>query len=383
VDFELTKVQKDIQRAARDFAKGEFDKELALRLEEEHEFPTDIWHKAGEEGFIGLDFPEEFGGSGYGYIEKALVIEEFCRRDSGLGTVVLIADFASPNIVHFGNEEQKKRYLEPVAEGRSICGGAFTEPNHGSDLAQLDTSAVPDGDDWILNGVKTFITSAGIADHYVVLCQTDHDARHKGQTMFVVDADSPGLEVADVGGKMGMRMVPTGELSFKDVRVPGSNLLGEVGRGFMQVMKFFDESRIGVAAQAVGIAQGAFDRALTYVKGREQFGKKIAQFQVTQHKLVDMALQIEMARLITHKAAWTVDRGKPDSKVTAMAKVQAAHTAIQVANEAIQLLGGYGYMTEFEVERFFRDARVTDIYEGTREIQKNVIAAALLGRLRR
>ena len=382
MDFKLSKVQKDIQKAARAFAKGEFDKERAFELEEKHEFPTDIWKKAAEEGFIGLDFPEEYGGSGYGNLEKALVIEEFCRRDSGIGTALLVTDFGAANIAKYGTAEQKQRYLPLVCDGKAISGGAITEPEHGSDITSLATVAERDGDDWIVNGVKTFITSAGIAHHYVAVCQTEPGAAHKGQTMFIIDADSPGIEVASVGQKMGIKMIPTGELSFKNVRVPGGNLLGEEGKGFRQILKFFDESRLVVAAQAVGIAQGAFDRALEYVKGRKQFGKRIAQFQVTQHKLADMATKIELARLITHKAAWTADQGKPDSKLTAMAKFYAARTAVEVADEAIQLLGGYGYITEFEVERFYRDAKITEIYEGTREIQKNVIAGALIGRMK-
>ncbi|MFH0946765.1 MAG: acyl-CoA dehydrogenase family protein [Planctomycetota bacterium] len=382
MDFMLNKVQKDIQKAARAFAKGEFDRERALEFEERHEFPTEIWKKAAGEGFIGLDFPEEYGGSGYGNLEKALVIEEFCRRDSGIGSALLVTDFGAANIAHYGTDEQKRRYLPLVCEGEAISGGAITEPEHGSDITSMATVAKRNGDDWIVDGVKTFITSAGIAHHYVTLCQTDPDAGRKGQTMFVIDADSPGIEVASVGNKMGIKMIPTGELSFKSVRVPGGNLLGEEGKGFSQIVKFFDESRLVVAAQAVGIAQGAFERALDYVKGRKQFGKRIAQFQITQHKLADMATKIELARLITHKAAWTADQGKPDSKLTSMAKVYASRTAVEVADEAIQLLGGYGYITEFEVERFYRDARITEIYEGTNEIQKNNIAGALIGRLR-
>ncbi len=380
MDFELTKAQKDIQKAAREFAKGEFDKELALELEEKHEYPTRIWQRACEEGFIGLHYPEKYGGSGYGALENALVVEEFCRRDSGIGAAMLTAHFASENILHFGSEEQKQRYLVPTAEGKWISGGAFTEPDHGSDITTMNTTAVQDGAQWVINGVKTFITNAGIAHYYVVLCQTDPGAGHKGQSMIVVDAGAPGIEVASVGHKMGIRMIPTGELAFKNVRVPAENLIGKEGRGFYQVLQFFDESRIEIAAQGLGTAQGAFDRALSYVKGRRQFGQRIADFQVTQHKLADMATKIELARLITYKAAWSFDRGRVEPKISSMAKYYATRSAVEVANEAIQLLGGYGYVTEFEVERFFRDARITEIYEGTTEIQKNTIASALIGK---
>ncbi|MGB5673550.1 MAG: acyl-CoA dehydrogenase family protein, partial [Gemmatimonadota bacterium] len=362
--------------------KGEFDRELALELEEKHEFPTEIWKKAADEGFMGLHYPEEYGGSGYGVMENTLVVEEFCRRDSGIGAALMTADFASENVLRYGTHEQKERYLPPIAEGAAISAGAITEPEHGSDITSMATTAVRDADEWVINGVKTFITNAGIADYYVVVCQTDPEAGHKGQSMILVDKDAEGLTTASVGQKMGLRMIPTGEVSLKDVRVPAENLLGQEGKGFYQILGFFDESRIETAAQAIGTAQGAFDRALEYVKGRVQFGKKIAQFQVTQHKLADMATKIELARLITYKAAWTADQGKPDTKLTAMAKYYAGHAAKEVTDEAVQLLGGYGYMTEFEVERFYRDVRITEIYEGSREIQKNIIASAVIGRLK-
>ena len=382
MDFDLTKQQKQIQKAAREFAKGEFSKDLVEELEAKHEFPVEIAAKAGELGFIGIHFPEEYGGQAYGTLENALIVEEFCRRDSTLGSALLLCDFASETVLHFGTDEQKQRYLTPIAEGREFFGGAITEPDHGSDIRQMATTAVRDGDEWVLNGVKTFISNAGIAHNYMVLCQTDLEAGHKGQTMFVVPADAKGLETADIGAKMGIKLSPTGELTFKDVRVPASALLGKEGRGFYQVLQFFDESRMEVAAQALGIAQGAFDRALAYTKKREQFGQKIAAMQVNSHKLADMAIKLELARLVTYKACWNFDQGRLEPMVSSMAKVYAARTAVEVADEAIQLLGGWGYMTDFEVERFYRDAKITEIYEGTREIQKNTIASVLLGKLK-
>ncbi len=382
MDFELTKAQKDIQNAAREFAKGEFKKELVLELEEKHEFPFDIWRKACDLGFIGIHFPDRYGGQGYGVIENVLVVEEFCRQDSSVGAALMLADFASENVLRFGSEEQKARYLPAVAEGKMISAGAITEPDHGSDIVSMNTTAVKDGETWVVNGVKTFITNGGIADFYVVICQTDPAAAHKGQSMIIVEKGAPGLETADVGRKMGIRLCPTAEVSFKNVRVPAGNLLGREGRGFYQILEFFDESRVETAAQALGTAQGAFDRALAYVKSREQFGQKIAAFQVTQHKVADMATKIELARLLTYKAAWNFDQGRIDPKLTSMAKFYAARVAVEVADEAIQMLGGYGYITEFEVERFYRDARITEIYEGTREIQKNTIASAIIGKLK-
>lgn len=384
MDFELNKSQKEIQKAAREFAKGEFDKELALELDKKHEFPRDIWKKAADLGFIGIHFPEKYSGQGLGITENILVAEELCSKDSTIGSCVVLSSFASECILRFGSEELKSKYLPMVAEGKVLSAGAFTEPDHGSDITFMNTSAVKDGNEWVINGTKTFITNGGIAGFFTVLCQTDPETKptHKGISMILVDAESKGVSTSDVGNKMGIRMMTTSEVVFKDVRVPLSNLIGKEGKGFYQVLEFFDESRILIAAQALGIAQGAFDRAISYVKQREQFGKKIAQFQVTQHKLADMATKIELARLMTYKAAWNYDQGRIDPKLTSMAKMYAARTAVEVADEAIQLLGGYGYMTEYEVERFYRDAKITEIYEGTKEIQKNTIASALLGKFK-
>ena len=385
MDFELSKSRKEIQKAVRDFVKGEFKKDVILELEEAHAFPEKIWKKAADLGFIGIHFPEEYSGQGLGVTENILVAEELCRGDSSVGACLILADFASEIILHFGSDEQKQTWLPRVAEGEVLSCGAFTEPDHGSDITRMDTTAVRDGDDWVINGTKIFITNGGpLAGFYSVLCQTDPDASpsHRGMSLILVEADRPGLSTASVGVKMGIRMMQTAEVSFKDVRVPAKNLIGKENKGFYQVLEFFDESRILIAAQGLGTAQGAYDRALAYVKAREQFGKKIGQFQATQHKLADMATKIEMARLLVYKAAWNFDQGRIDPMLTSMAKMVAGRTAVEVADEAIQLLGGYGYMLEYEVERFYRDAKICEIYEGTKEIQKNTIASALLGRLK-
>ncbi|MFC1532643.1 acyl-CoA dehydrogenase family protein [Thermodesulfobacteriota bacterium] len=383
MDFELNSEQKAIQSAAREFARGEFEKGVALELEKSHSFPESILKKACDLGFVGIHFPENCGGQGYGILENILLVEEFCRQDSGIGIALSLADFSTEIILRFGSEKQKTKYLLPVSKGEAISSGGFTEPDHGSDITFLNTSAVKDGDEYIINGVKTFITNGTISDFVLLLCQTDPEAvpTYRGQSIFIVERGTPGYTAADVGEKMGLKMSPTAELSFTDVRVPASNLVGEEGRGFYQTLEFFDESRIEIAAQALGIAQGAFDRAFEYTKERSQFGKKLAQFQVTQHKLADMATAIETARLLVYKAAWNYDQGNIDPKLTSMAKMYAGRVAVEVADEAIQLLGGYGYMLEYEVERYYRDARIMEIYEGTREIQKNTIASALLGKL--
>jgi len=384
MDFELTKSQKEIQKAAKEFAKGEFDKELALELDRTHEFPTKIWKKAADLGFIGVHYPEKYSGQDLGVLENIIIADVFCAQDSSIGSAIALASFASECVLRFGSDELKQKFLPAVAEGEMLSAGAFTEPDHGSDITSLDTTAVRDGDEWVINGTKTFITNGGKAGFYCTMCQTDDEAQpsYRGISLILVEAEREGITATDIGDKMGIHMMATAEMNFKDVRVPVSNIIGKEGRGFYQVLEFFDESRILVAAQALGTAQGAYDRALAYVKQREQFGRKIAQFQVTQHKLADMATKIELARLITYKAAWNYDQGRIDPKLTSMAKMYAARTAVEVADEAIQLLGGYGYMTEYEVERFYRDAKITEIYDGTKEIQKNTIASAVLGKIK-
>jgi alkylation response protein AidB-like acyl-CoA dehydrogenase len=295
-----------------------------------------------------------------------------------------LADFSTEVILRFGSEAQKEKYLPPITRGEAISAGAYTEPDHGSDITHLSTTAMQRGQEFVINGTKTFITNGTLADHFVVLCQTspEADPPYRGMGTILVEKGTPGFQATELGDKMGIRMTSTAELSFSDVHVPVENLIGQENRGFYQVMEFFDESRIEIAAQALGIAQGAFDRALAYAKERKQFGKRIADFQITQHKLADMHTKLETARLLTYKAAWNFDRGRIDPRLTAMAKMYAGRVSVEVADEAIQIFGGYGYITEYEVERFYRDTKIMEIYEGTREIQKNTIARSLIGKLK-
>jgi alkylation response protein AidB-like acyl-CoA dehydrogenase len=381
MDFELTEEQKAVQSAARDFMRGEVRKEDVLQWEQTHTFPTEIWKKAARLGFIGTHFPEEYGGQGCGLFENILIVEEFCRGDSSVGIALSLVDFSSELVLRFGTPEQKRKYLIPIAKGEFISGGGYTEPDHGSDITSLSTTAARQGDSFVINGTKTFITNGTLANFFIVLCQSDPSANppHRGQSTILVDRTDR-VEATEITPKMGIRITSTAELAFNDVRVPAGQLLGEENRGFYQVLEFFDESRIEIAAQGLGIAQGAFDRTLDYAKKRQQFGRRLADFQVTQHKLADMATKIETARLLTYKAAWSFDRKRMDPKLTSMAKMYAGRTAVEVADEAIQIHGGYGYITEYEVERFYRDAKILEIYEGTREIQKNTIASALIGR---
>ena len=383
MDFALTTDQKDIQEAVRRFAKGEFTRELALKHEEEHSFPVDLWRAACELGFIGLHFPEDVGGAGLGVLENCIVVEEFCRADSGLGTALALSDFASEVVMRHGSDEQKKKYLPAVASGKMISAGAFTEPNHGSDITRMDTRAVKKGDSWVINGSKMFITNGENADFYIVLCQVDADVKpsYRGMSLILVEKGAEGFSAEDVGVKMGIRMTSTAQLSFDDVTVPLENLVGEEGKGFYHVLEFFDESRVEIAATALGVAQGALDRALAYGVEREQFGTRLVDMPVIQHKIADMATEIEAARLLTYKAAWNYDQGRIDPGLTSMAKYVAARAACMVSDEAIQIMGGYGYTLEYEVERFYRDAKIAEIYEGTKEIQKNTIASQIIRKL--
>ncbi len=384
MNFELTQEQKDIKKAAWEFASNEFTKERAEEYDKKEEFPFELWKKACELGFIGVHFPEEYGGAGMGILENALIVEEFCRADSTIGSAIILADFSSEVVMRFGSEEQKGEVLPKVAKGEAITAGCYTEPEAGSDLTAIKTRAERDGDEWVINGTKTFITNGTIADYFVVLAVTNPEAqpRYRGFTTFLVKKDTPGVSVNKIGGKMGIRASPTAEVAFKDVRVDDSAVIGELNRGFYQVLEFFDESRVEIAAQALGIAQGAFDRVVNYAKQRKQFGQPIAAFQAIQHRIAVMKTELEAARLLVYKAAWNYDQGRIDPGLTSMAKYYAGRVAVKICDEAIQLHGGYGYIAEYEVERFYRDAKITEIYEGTKEIQLNTIAKDVLGKFR-
>jgi len=384
MDFEFTKEQMDIQKAARNFAEAEFEKDHVLELDRSHKFPWEIWKKAASLGFVGVDFPIEYGGQGYGLVENALIREQFCRCGAGVASSVLGSYMGSKIILRKGSEEQRKKYLPPLFRGEAISSAAFTEPDRGSDLISgpLCTSAVKEGGHFIINGTKTFISFASIARFTVALCQTDPKSSppYHGHSTIIVEMDRPGIEITEME-KMGWRTNPCCELAFVNVRVPEENLVGEEGKGFYQAIDLLDETRINIGASAVGMAQGAFERGLQYAKMREAFGRKIGAFQAISHRLAEMATYIEVARLLVYKAAWEFDIGKPDPKRSSMAKWFPTHVAVKVADEAIEIMGGYGYMAENEVERFYRDARGAEIYEGTREIHKNTIARYLLGKL--
>lgn len=378
MNFELTDEQKAFQNLAYKFAVKEFEP-LAKECDREEKYPRELWQKACEAGLVGVAIPEEYGGPGGGWMETALITEQLSRIDMGLGLAVMAATFGSENILNYGTEEQKKKYLSMLPSGQAIFAGAYTEPNAGSDVAGTTTRAVKDGSDYVINGSKMFITNGTICDYMVALCVTNPDAPKKTgrHSLIVVDANSPGITRTKIKGKMGIRASDTAEISFDDVRVPQENLVGKEGNGFHQLMHFFDMTRIMVASQGLGLAQGALDLALKYVQERKTFGVPLAANQAIQFQLAEMAMRIELARNIIYKAAWKADNGQLDPSLNAMAKFYAGETAVWVADKALQMHGGYGYIDEYDIQRFYRDAKILEIYEGAKEIEKITIAKRL------
>jgi alkylation response protein AidB-like acyl-CoA dehydrogenase len=367
--------------AAREFALKEFDSQLAMELEKNHAFPKQLYEKAASLGFVAPYVDEAYGGDGLSILENALIVEEFCRADSSIGLAIDLAALPCKFLLRYGNHDQKKRYLSRITSGEFGAAIALTEPDHGSDITRMDTTAIKENGSYRLSGTKTFITNGTIANFYAVLCQTDPEASpsYRGLSILIVDREMIGkhFQVNELGEKLGIRLTSSAELVFNDLKVPVENLLGEENRGFHQALGFFEESKIEIAAQAVGLAQGAFDLAHRYARERKQFGKPISSFQAMQHKFVEMYLKIENARNLVYKAAFMFDQGKRDHKASALAKYYAANIANEVAYDAMQVFGGYGYFQEYKIERYYRDARILSIYEGTAEIQQNIIGTAL------
>ncbi len=381
MDFELSKIQRDIKKAAREFAEGEFT-DIAREYDQKEEFPIDLWKKACELGFVGAFIEEEYGGAGLGYLESSLIMEEFWRVDPGCGCILLTA-FGTELIQAYGTREQKQQYLPSIPKGKAIMGTAVTEPNAGSDILSIETTALRNGEEYVINGSKIFITNGSIADYLAVFCVTDPHGKSKYQrhSIIVVETDRQGFEASKIKGKLGIRASDTAEIVFNDVRVPRKNVIGEKeGQGFSQIMELFNINRVIAAAQGVGVAQGALEKAINYVKRRTAFGQPIGKFQAIQFKLAEMATMVEAARALTYQAAWLIDAGKRDPKLIAMAKWYAGQTGVRVTDDALQLHGGYGYINEYDIERFYRDAKIVEIYEATKEIEKNTIARQLLGK---
>lgn len=379
MEFDLTEEQRMIQDTAYKFAVNEMAP-VARDYDREEKYGREIWKKACEAGLVGPVIPEEYGGPGMGFLEQALITEQLSRIDLGLCLCIISAIFGSEHILFFGTDDQKRKYLPPLVSGEAISAGAFTEPDAGTDVAGIRTRAVKNGGDYIINGTKMFITNGTVCNFMCVLCVTDPEAepRHARQSIILVEADRPGVNVTKIKGKLGIRASDTAEVVFDDVRVPQENLIGQEGRGFYQLMEFFDATRTMVAAQGVGLAQGALDKAVKYVQERKVFGRPLASNQAIQFQLAEMATKIELARTLTYKAAWLVDQGRTSPSLNAMAKYFAGEMAVWVCDKALQMHGGYGYIDEYDVQRFYRDAKILEIYEGAKEAEKMTIARRLL-----
>ncbi|USG65450.1 acyl-CoA dehydrogenase [Brevibacillus ruminantium] len=378
MNFQLNEEQEMLRKMIRDFAETQVAPTAAERDEEER-FDRAIFEEMAELGLTGIPWPEEYGGAGADYLSYVIAVEELSRVDASIGvTLSAHVSLASWPIFKFGTEEQKQKFLRPLAEGKKMGAYCLTEAGSGSDSAGMRTTAVRDGDHYVLNGSKIFITNAGEAEIYIVFAVTAPELKHKGITAFIVEKGMEGFTMGKKEKKLGIRSSPTLAVNFEDVRVPVENRLGEEGQGFKIAMMTLDGGRNGIAAQALGIAQGAFEHARDYAKERNQFGKPIAALQAIQFKLADMATKIEAARLLTYQAAWLEDQGLPYGKASAISKVFAGDIAMEVTTEAVQVFGGYGYTREYPVERFMRDAKITQIYEGTNEIQRVVISNYLL-----
>jgi butyryl-CoA dehydrogenase len=378
MDFQLTEEQKMFQTMVRDFATNEV-KPVAAKIDEEGKCPLEIIKKAADLGLFGITITEEYGGCGGDYLWMALAAEELCRASASVGTVFLASlSLACYPIYKFGNEEQKHKYVTPLAKGEKLACFALTESGAGSDAGALETSATTQGDKYVLNGTKIFITNGAEASTAVVFANTDKSLGHRGITAFIVEKGTPGFSVGKEENKLGIRGSSTTELVFENCEIPSANLLGEKGRGLRIALEAIDSSRVTVAAQALGIAQAALDDSVAYAKDRRQFNEPLASFQAIQWMLADMATHIDAARLLTYRAAWLKDHNMPFMKEAAMAKVYAAETSRLCTNNAIQIHGGYGYCKDYPVERYLRDAKITEIYEGTSEMQRMTIARALL-----
>jgi alkylation response protein AidB-like acyl-CoA dehydrogenase len=378
MEFELNEEQQQIKRTIREFAESEL-KPHVLEWDEAAHFPVDLRPKFAELGILGVLFPEEYGGAGMGYMEYATIIEEISRVDPSIAlSVAAHNSLGAGHIFIAGSEAQKQRYLVPLAKGENFAAWGLTEPSSGSDASSMRTTAVRRRNGWVLNGSKNFITNATFAETTVVLAITDRTAGSHGISAFIVEKDTKGFSVAKKENKLGMRASDTAALVFDDCYLPDANLIGEPGQGFIQAMKVLDGGRISIAALAVGIAQGAYEAALRYSKERNQFGRSIAEFQAIQFKLADMATQIDAARLLTYRAAAMKNNGRATTKESSMAKLFASEVAVRVAEESVQIHGGYGYIKDYPAEKYWRDSKLCTIGEGTSEIQRTVIARQIL-----
>jgi alkylation response protein AidB-like acyl-CoA dehydrogenase len=381
MDFKLNKEQRDVVRAAREFAQGEFTPERTLEFDRNETFDLDLWRRACELGFVGTFISEEYGGAGFGFLEHCLISEEFWAADPGCAQGVLSTTFGAELLELFGSEDQKRLVLPQLVEGRAILATAITEPQAGSDPSGASARARLEGDQWVIDGAKTFITNGTLARWVLVFCLTEPDepSRHGRHSFILIETDREGFSATKLRGKLGIRASDTAELAFSGVRVPADHLVGERARGFDQLMAFFNRTRLHICAQGVGLGRACLEECIRHVKGREQFGQPLASFQATRFKIAEMATKVRASRNLYYEAAWLADQGKFDHGLIAMAKWFSARTAVEAADEAVQMHGGYGFFDEYKVQRLYRDAKILEIYEGTKEIEKVIVAKSLLG----
>lgn len=376
--FDYTPDQVALRRSVREFAEAEIAPHV-MEWDEAQTFPAEIIRTLGKLGYMGSIFPEELGGAGLGYIEYAIIIEELSRVDGSVGIILAAhTSLCTNHIYKSGTEDQRQKYVTRLASGEWLGCWSLTEPEAGSDAAGTRTSAVREGESWVLNGAKTFTTNAHHADVCVAMAVTDRASAQHGISAFIIEKETPGFRSGKKENKLGLRASATGEVIFEQCRLPQTQLLGQAGEGFVDSLKILDGGRISIAALSIGMAQGAYDAALRYSKLRRQFGKPISEFQAIQNKLVDMATDLDAARLLTYRAAWNLDRGRRVTRESAMAKLFASEAAVRIANEAVQIHGGYGFTKDYPVEKFYRDVKLCTIGEGTSEIQRLVIARQLL-----
>ena len=377
MDFELSEELKMLEDMTYKFAQNELAP-IAHECDVEEKYTPEIVKKAAENGLVGAWVSEEYGGAGAGFLGNAIITEQLSRVDMGIGLNIIAATFGCEAIYLYGTEEQKENYITPVCRGDAVSAGAFTEADAGTDVAGYRTRAVKDGDDYIINGNKMFITNGTVCDFLIAQCITIPDEkRHKSFSMIIVPSDTQGVTTTKIHGKMGVRASDTAEIGLEDVRVPQENLLGKEGKGFYQLMHFFDTTRPMVAAQGLGLSEACLEASIRYSGERTTFGAPLGSYQLTQGKLTEMAIRIEALRGLVHKAAWLMDSGRPDYTLAAMAKYFAGETAVFCANAAVEIHGGYGYIDEYEVQKYYRDAKILEIYEGTKEAEIMTIGRAL------
>jgi len=377
--FSLSGEQEAVRTAVREFGENEI-RPVAKEYNEQKRYPEELRHKAANFDFVASHVPEEYGGAGMEMVSSLIVTEELWRADPGVGGAISAADFGTGMILEYGERWMAEKWLPKITGGETPIATAISEPGHGSDLAGIEARAKKDGDEYVLNGQKMWITNGTVTDVALVMAKTDHDAGQQGITAFLTPTDVPGYRAETIDNKLGISAADTAEIVLDDLRVPAENIVGERNRGFYQLMQFLAPARANVGAQAVGVSQAALDRSLNYAREREQFGQSIAEFQAIQHKLAEMATALEAARSLTYRAGDCIESGdeRNATKLASMAKLFASEHSVDITDEAIQVHGGAGYVSDHDVERFFRDARITKIYDGTSEIQKNIIADQLL-----